>query len=73
MPRMFGYREVDADKAKDRLDRDLKSLEHHADRIARAVPQAGAVTSKLDQIKEDAREVVSGLHDVITERTEVRA
>jgi hypothetical protein len=69
----FGYSEADADKLHVRLDRDLKSLEHYADRIAHAVPQAGATTAPLEQIKDTAREVVADLNDVVDGRTEIPA
>lgn len=69
----FGYSEERAEQIKDRLDRDLKALEFRLDQIRSTVPQAGATVARLDEAREIAREVVSDLHDVIRERTEVAA
>jgi hypothetical protein len=69
----FGYSPKSADAVKDRLDRDLRSAEYYLDRIARAVPQAGAITGRLDEAKEIVGGVVDDLHDVIGERTEAAA
>lgn len=69
----FGYSEERAEQIKDRLDCDLKALEFRLDRIRSTVPQAGATVARLDEAREIARQVVSDLHDVIRERTEVAA
>jgi hypothetical protein len=69
----FGYSPDRAERIRVQLDRDLKSVEHHLSRIAGAVPQAGAITGRLDDAKETVGEVVEDLHDVIGERTEVPA
>jgi hypothetical protein len=66
----FGYSPDSAEKAKTQLDRELAQVEFHLGRIAAAVPQAGAITSKLGIAEDEVREVVSDLHDVITERTD---
>lgn len=67
----FGYSPDRAERIRVQLDRDLKSVEHHLDRIARAVSQPGAITGRLDEAKEIVGDVVEDLHDVIGERTEV--
>lgn len=67
----FGaYTTKTADAAKDHLDHHLKLVEHHLDQVSKAVPQAGATTSRLDEVKEIARDVVGDLHDVIDGRTD---
>jgi hypothetical protein len=69
----FGYSEKSAEAWKNRIDRDLESVEFYLDRISKAVPEIGAITTRLDEAKEIAQGVVSDLHDVIDERTEVAA
>lgn len=69
----FGYSPEGAEKVRTRLDRNLSLIEFHLDRIRTAVPHAGAAVARLDEIQDTAREVVSDLHEVIGERTEVAA
>jgi hypothetical protein len=73
MPRAFGYSEKTADAAKTRIDRDQQSVDHYLDRLARTVPQAGGITSRLDEAKEIVQGVVGDLHEEIDRRTEVSA
>jgi uncharacterized protein YoxC len=67
----FGYSQALAEATKDKLDQDLRGLEFRLDQIAKAVPQAGATVSRLDEVKETARSVVADLHEEIDKRTEV--
>jgi hypothetical protein len=69
----FGYTEADAEKVRNNLDLEMKSLEYRLDRIRLAVPQAGATTSRLDEARDIARGVVDDLHEEIAKRTEVPA
>lgn len=66
----FGYSQKQADATKDRLDRDLKKVEFHLGRLASAIPQAGAVTSRFEDAAEIARLAVDDLHDEVDRRTE---
>jgi hypothetical protein len=70
----FGYSPDRAERAKVQLDRDLQQVEYYlTNRIGRTIPQAGAITSRLDEALDDVREVVGDLCDLIDERTEVAA
>ena len=70
----FGYDPDRAERAKVQLDRDLEQVEYLlTSRIGRTVPQAGAITSRLDDAKAIVSEVVDDLRDLIDERTEVPA
>jgi hypothetical protein len=69
----FGYSDQRAEQVKDQLDRELKGVEYRLDRIRSTVPQAGATVARLDEARDIARDVVSDLHDVISDRTEVAA
>lgn len=69
----FGYTEERAEKVRNNLDLEMKSLEFRLDRIRLTVPQAGATTSRLNEARDIARGVVDDLHEEITKRTEVPA
>lgn len=67
----FAFSPVRAERIKDELDQNLTKAEHFLEQIERAIPQAGATVSRLEDARRCARGVVSDLYEEIDRRTEV--
>jgi hypothetical protein len=66
----FGYSPTRATQIKDGLDVNMAKIEDRAGRIRFAVPDAGSITGRVDNLLEELREVVHDLQDLVDRRTD---